>query len=109
MALVLGTATLSMMAFLLTQARCGAIAGPLLSTSTYCRAVGAPGVGADTFGSILIVALFVSPALVASAGAAVSLVRPGAHGLRWSAVLALAVVATSFILLSFAHASYAAD
>jgi hypothetical protein len=68
-ALVLGAGLASMLAFLLTQARCGAITmRTLVSTSAYCRALGAPGLSSDLQGVVLAALLFVAPAVALLAG-----------------------------------------
>lgn len=108
-ALVLGTAAASMLAFLLTQARCGvASIGPPVSTSAYCLALGAPGTSAHLLGIVLLVVLFVAPATAMLAGA----LMPGgrsSRAVRRLAFGAIGVVGVSFMLLLAAHASYQAD
>lgn len=104
-ALIAATLVTSAIAFLLTGARCGALT-VTVNSSTYCRALNAPGVASTTLGIGLQFMLFALPTIVALAAGVRWVLRRRGSLTRVSAYCAAAVL-LSLLLLAAAHAQYA--
>jgi hypothetical protein len=99
----------SFVAFVLTDARCGAIdlATTATDRSSYCRALGAPGTPHSLSGLVLMVVVFGLPTICALGGALASLRLTGGATLRTVGICCAVGVGVSLILIVFAHANYA--
>ena len=101
--LVLGTAMVSLSAFLLTDARCGAVAvtGTIRWRSRYCRALGAPAL-LTTPGSIAwVAALFLAPTIIAVFGTVAGRER----WRRASGPVAIGLAAATLVLVALADST----
>jgi hypothetical protein len=109
--LVLGTAMGSLIAFLVTNARCGAVGvlGDATGRSSYCKALGLPAWPSSVGSALLAAAIFCGPIAIALIGAAIARRADGRIDLRVPVALSLAGLAISFILIGLAHANLGAD
>lgn len=111
-AVVLGTALASVVAFVVTDARCGGVAlEPLQWRSRYCRALDLPGRPDSATSFLLAGLIFVLPVCVAI-GMSSARVRVNRDEIPQRSVIAIGVLlALSFVLISFAsyHASGLTD
>jgi hypothetical protein len=107
--LALAVGLFSLVAFLLTNARCGAInlAAQTVGRSSYCRLLNSPGLPHQLGSVALTFAIFGLPTVVAAAGAIVTLRREHAMTIRLVATCCALGVLLSLLLIAFADARYA--
>jgi hypothetical protein len=105
-AVIAVTLLTSAIAFLVTDARCGAL-GVALSRSAYCRALNAPGIASTPLGIGLEFALFGLPSVVAVVAAFRWIVTRRHHSFTAVSAYCATNLALSFVLLAAAHAQYA--
>jgi hypothetical protein len=106
--LALAAGLVSLTAFLLTNARCGAInlAAQTVGRSSYCRMLNSPGLPNHLGSLALTFAIFGLPTVIAAAGAIATLRREHAMTTRLVAICCTLGV-LSLLLIAFAHARYA--